>query len=591
MDFHLENFIRLYKESKFKELEEQTSLIIKKNYPEITENSYKYYLFHGLSLFKNQKKKQSINLFEKLINFKEDFEVNFHLGNSHLSLSEFKIARKYFEKCINENPKFIESYIQWLNTFRSDHFDLFQEKVNFLVKKFEKNSRLLFEIANIYYDMNEFLLAEKIYEQLLEDDRNQNNVLILLRLAACKEIKLDISKAIEINKKILSIEPELVDAQLNLSNLYRSINEKNESVILLNKVIEKNPYNFEARRQFSVIHKYKDSKEKELIFLKNLEKKTFFSEIDNKNKALYHFTLTKAYEDLKQYNLSAYHLVKGNELRRKEINYNQDLTFKQFDEIKKFTSIESIEKYKSSSSISKPVFIVGMPRSGTTLVEQIISSHSQVFGAGELFFFQRLIKRYFPESDPVKFVNNLVNDLPVYRDRIGQEYLKSIESLKVDKNINFITDKNPFNFIFISLIKIIFPKVKIIYCKRDFRDNGLSIFKNYFPMSGIGFAYHIDELRNYYAKHEDLMQHYIKVIGKDIYTIQYEDLINENKNQVEKLLDFLNLPWDNSCLEFYKNKNVVKTLSTTQVRSKISNQSINSWKNFEKFLPSLFSEF
>ena len=588
MDLHLENLVRLHKEAKFKELEKKSKQIIKKNNFKINNENYKIHLFYGISLFKNNKVFQSVEIFKKLLDFKEDFEVNFHLGNIYLFTSDLKLSRKYFDKCIKENPNFTDSYIQWLKTFCSDYFETFKKKADYLLEKFPTNLRLLFEVGNIYFDMNEFFIAENIYKKILLDPKHEKNVLVLLRLAACKEISLDIEESIRINENILKLEPELLDAKLNLSNLYRSINEKEKASEILKEIISKHPYNFEARRQFSIIHKFEDKNDPNLIFLEKLEKKPFFKNLDEKNKVLYHFTSAKAFEDINDYKNSSAHLKKGNQLRRKNIFYNEKATFQQFDEIKNFINKDIVEQYKSGGESAKPIFIIGMPRSGTTLVEQIISSHSQVFGAGELFYFQRLIKRYFPEAEPKKFVESLKKDLPLYSSIIHDEYLKSLNHFKLDEMKQYITDKNPFNFILVGLIKIIFPKSKIIYCKRNPQDNCLSIYKNYFPMSGIGFAYDENELTRYYHKHLELMHHYISVFENQIYTIQYEDLIYNNKIEVEKLLNYLGLSWENACLEFYKNKNIVKTLSTSQVRSKISSGSINSWKKFENFLPILF---
>lgn len=591
MTFHIENLNRLYTEKKFQELQKQSYSLIKKNFLKINDDNYKIYLFYGLSLFKNNHLKEAIEVFEKLSIFKENFEVNFHLGNCFLSNSNFKKSREYFEKCIKENPKFIDSYIQWLKTFRSDHFDIFNNKVNDLLEKHPSNLKLLFEIGNIYFEMNEFFYAENIYNKILSNKKNEKNVLVLLRLAACKDTSLHTEEAIKINKDILKLEPDLLDSKMNLANLYRSINQKDKALKILEEITNQYPYNLEARRQFSIIHKFKEDQDTHFVFFKNLEKKPFFKNLDEYSKTLYYFSLSKAYEDIGDYKLSAINLKKGNRIRRKNIFYNEKVIFEQFDEIKNFTSKEKIFNFRNHNSSDKPIFIVGMPRSGTTLVEQIISSHSQVFGAGELFYFQRLVKRYFPEAEPKKFIDSLNKSLNNYSKIMHDEYLNSIERLNLDKKNKFVTDKNPFNFIFISLIKIVFPKSKIIYCKRNQKDNCLSIFKNFFPMAGIGFAYDENELNRYYLKHCELMDYFISVFGSEIYTVEYEKLINNNKFEVEKLLNFVGLPWEDSCLEFYKNKNAVKTLSTTQVRSKITNQSIDSWKKYENFLPLLFKNF
>jgi hypothetical protein len=225
-----------------------------------------------------------------------------------------------------------------------------------------------------------------------------------------------------------------------------------------------------------------------------------------------------------------------------------------------------------------------MPRSGTTLIEQIISSHPDVVSGGELFYLQKYIKKYFPDKEPNLFKSSVLEKLEDFGPRIAENYNEEI--LKISKN-KLVTDKLPFNFIFIGLIKSIFKDVKIIHCKRSPMETCFSIYKNYFPFDELGFAYDQNELGEYYNLYSDLMLHWKNLYKNEIYEIEYENLINNNETEIKNLIDYCDLEWNEKCLNFYQNKNVVKTLSTNQVRQPIYNTSLNSWKKYEKYLEPL----
>ena len=152
----------------------------------------------------------------------------------------------------------------------------------------------------------------------------------------------------------------------------------------------------------------------------------------------------------------------------------------------------------------------------------------------------------------------------------------------------FITDKMPFNFRWIGLIKLILPNAKIVHCKRDSKDICFSIFKNFFYSNGIGFAYTFEDIINYHSLYKDLMQHWNQTIPDFIYNIKYEDLIDNPKIEVQKLLKYLELNWEEECLNFYNSDRPVHTLSDTQVRKPLYKNSIQNWRYFENYLPEIF---
>ena len=228
------------------------------------------------------------------------------------------------------------------------------------------------------------------------------------------------------------------------------------------------------------------------------------------------------------------------------------------------------------------IFILGMPRSGTTLVEQILSSHQGVFGGGELDFLPDLVKKYFNYDVPNQSLKNITGINKYKFKEIGDEYLENLRA--ISNNSEKVTDKLPVNFKWIGLIKLILPNSKIIHCTRNPKDVCLSIFRNYFVNDELNYAYNLDDISAYYKLYEDLMVYWKKVLPKFVIDMNYEEIINNPERQTRILLKKCNLSWDKNCLKFYNNKRPIKTASDIQSRKKIYKTSIDSWKNYKKYL-------
>ena len=224
-----------------------------------------------------------------------------------------------------------------------------------------------------------------------------------------------------------------------------------------------------------------------------------------------------------------------------------------------------------------------MPRSGTTLIEQIISSHPKVHAGDELNFFNDLMKDFFIKKDnlPTDFINrDYVSNLK----EIGYEYINKINKIPKESNSERVTDKLPINFKWIGFIKLILPKSKIIHCVRNSKDTCLSIFKNFFTNTELNYAYNFVELVNFYNLYGDLMNFWRKNIPGFIIDVKYENLVKNPKKEIPKLVKNCNLSWNKKCIDFYNNKRIIKTASDVQARNQIYTSSINSWKNYEKYL-------
>ena len=232
------------------------------------------------------------------------------------------------------------------------------------------------------------------------------------------------------------------------------------------------------------------------------------------------------------------------------------------------------------------IFILGMPRSGTSLVEQIISSHTQVYGAGELDYLEILIANNFNKNNV--FNANILKDTNSKNNfnEISTQYHKFLETLEAKEK--FITDKAPLNFLWIGFIKIFFPNAKIIHCVRDPKDNCLSLYKNVFDKN-LNWTYSQSDLSEYYINYYQLMKFWNIKIPNFIYNVSYENLISKPDKEIKNLIKYCGLGWEDKCLKFYNNKKPIKTVSSAQARQRLYNSSISSSKNYEAYLSVLFS--
>ena len=351
--------------------------------------------------------------------------------------------------------------------------------------------------------------------------------------------------------------------------------------------VKLNPKYLESHRSLSRLSKYKTNNDEHFIQLREIYKKTSNDDLENKSSIA--FALAKAYEDISDYDKSFTFYKEANTLYRKKVTFSIIQEEENFKEIKDTFSKKLYEKYLNTGNLkNSPIFIIGMPRSGTTLIEQILSNHPKVFGADEIEFIPDLVKKNFRDNKLTLYFNNIINFDQKILKEIGDEYISKINN--ISENSERSTDKLTTNFLFIGLIKLILPKSKIVHCYRNSRDNCLSIFKNHFPSGKINYAYSLDEIVKYYNLYYDLMDYWRKLLPNFIFDIKYENLISNTKNEINDLLEFCNLNWSDSCLNFYENKRPIKTASHIQARSKIYKTSVDSWKKYEKNLSDHFKK-
>ena len=284
-----------------------------------------------------------------------------------------------------------------------------------------------------------------------------------------------------------------------------------------------------------------------------------------------HFALGKAYLDTGDSVRAFHHLDKGNRLKRSTFTFDPYATQQWMQRIAEVFSqaMQSAHQGMGAAS-SLPVFIVGMPRSGTTLVEQILASHPQVQGAGELASLRLAVESQsvFPQS----LANCSAQDLA----RIGDDYLARIKPLTNGRDR--LVDKMPTNFLYAGLIPLILPGARIIHCRRDPVDTCLSCYSKQFGKEQLLFTYDQAELGQFYRDYQVLMAHWRQLLPAESFIeVDYESVVDDLEGQAKRLIDFIDLPWNEACLDFHKTQRVVRTASVNQVRQPLYKTSKGRW--------------
>jgi tetratricopeptide (TPR) repeat protein len=291
-----------------------------------------------------------------------------------------------------------------------------------------------------------------------------------------------------------------------------------------------------------------------------------------------YFGLGKALDDLKRYEeaIAAYNAANAlGKLRNPP--YDRLAAEKSFGQLISVFDTDWIKR-TATQSTATPIFVCGMFRSGSTLIEQILAAHPLITAAGELDSLPWLLARRLAPLPQV--ANTSREEL----QQIGDEYLASLKELfPNDENI---VDKRPDNFLRLGLIRSMFPSARIVYTKRALKDNCLSVY--FQQLDGhLSYATDLEDIAHYYNQHEHLMVHWNSLFGDNIYTVDYDELVQSPKPVLQGLIDFLGFEWDDRCLSFQQTDSLVKTASVWQVREKLHSASSGRWRNYESFMPKL----
>lgn len=305
-----------------------------------------------------------------------------------------------------------------------------------------------------------------------------------------------------------------------------------------------------------------------------------------------YFALGHLYDTNCDYRLAFENFKKGNQLKTEIADFhgNEELTNTFVETTTSvLTDVFFRQVPRSSNTVDTPIFIVGMPRSGTSLVEQILCSHPKVFGGGELVFIHDIADGMQELIGSSSIFPYCLADLEqLHCDKASQVYLDKLAEI-ADSQADRVTDKMPWNFVHLGLLELLFPGARVIHCKRHSIDNCLSIYFQNFS-SGHKFSFDLAETGKIYNLYLQLMAHWQSILKIPILEVKYEELVNNQEDVSRRMVEFCGLPWDKQCLEFQNNKRLVMTASTDQVTKPMYKSSIQRWKYYQPFISPLTEE-
>jgi tetratricopeptide (TPR) repeat protein len=490
---------------------------------------------------------KAIDSCDRAININPNkFDAFFNRGIAFEKIGELKESINSYKQAIRINPNYIIAYINLANLMNKSN--LIDEAIN----NYHIAIKIKPDCAEAYYGL----------------------ATIFRELGLLKESEENFNLAIKFN-------PNFYDALNNFGVLLQELGRLDEAKLKYKSAIKIMPSLADAHYNYSIINEYK----KNSSILKLLQMIYLDDSIDSHSSMLISFALAKAYDDIGEYSKSYKCLSKANLIRKTEINYDIGKDKELVNKIKNiFSDFNVLENTVTKKPLTiKPIFIVGMPRSGTSLVEQILASHSKVHGAGEITDLNSIITSLLPDFKSTKNKTSYVKHFNTIREK----YINALTNINVPELI--ITDKMPLNFLYIGFIFCAFPEAKIIFVNRDPRAICWSNFKQHFS-TGNGFSYDLTDMVEFYKMGAELKELWEKLFHNKIYNLQYENLTENQLDETKKLLKYCELEWENDCLDFHKNNRIVKTASVSQVREKIYTSSCEAWRNYENELQPLLDD-
>lgn len=500
---------------------------------------------------KNTDYKNAIIAFSKALALSSDNAgIHYNIACAYLGDTKYNEALNHLNKTVEIDPSNFEAWNKICGL--TGQFGMFEESIHAGEHAINLNSNSFLAYMNLGAAYDAYSMTSKARE--------------------CYE------KAHELANDDAMIKCKLADALICSGD--KSSAEKHYRDAISLKINYTHPY-----RQISRLKSYDSIDHPDFRNITNLLDNNAIAEPDRSH---LHFALGKMYEDCGLYDKSFEHLNIANELENKRSNFDTAKFTKFISEIISVFNKKMISEMAEMGSDSElPIFITGMPRSGSTLIEQIIASHPDAYGAGELYWFGQAEYKIKSELKTIKPYPACCVDLDEKSiSGVADNYLRYLSLLTDNGSYKKITDKFLGSFIHLGLIALMFPNSKIIHCKRNPLDTCFSIFSILFP-GNVDFGHSLENIGVVYSQYIRLMKHWADVLPNRIMTINYEDLISHQEHCSRSIIDYIGLNWDDRCLRFYKNKNQVSTISAFQVRDEIHNKSIGRWNNYASHLSPL----
>ena len=528
LDVKKKNILKLFKEKKF-------SKVIKLGTQQIKKNSNDADLLYvlGFSAINLQNYIDAEKYFKKLLDLKKTAYIFYVYGNIQSKLKNYQEAIVSFESALSLNPKLSEAYNNLANANKSIN------NINEAIKNYQKSIEKDKKNLTAYFNLAVLLKENKQYWE-------------------CKKIY----------EKILLVDTNNLTAKHDLGAIESILGNFNSARNYFIDVINTSKTNYKSFKNYIEITNI-DKKDHIFKKLKNIQ----VVNVPTESQIDIYYSLSKGYFDIGEKTEGFTNLEKGKKIKKKLSKFSIKREKKQFENLKNYFNTHNLIEIKNLIKINKiPIFILGMPRSGTTLIEQILSAHTKIFGAGELTYLPKIIDKLYLKDKMI--FNDTINE-------IRSLYSRAISNLS-DRPI--IIDKLPLNFKWIGFIIKSFPESKIIHLNRNPMAVCWSNYKTNFRDSGMEFTLSQDDLAEYYILYHELMNFWKSLFDKKIININYENFVKDYEKNTRDIINNLDLKWEDGIKNYKNIDKPVATASLHQVRGKILKNTSDQWKQYRENL-------
>ena len=490
-------------------------------------------------------------------------------------------AEPIYRDILKRDPNHVEAARLLAGIAVKNHkFDDAEVFLRHAAKNAPDYGRVLVDLTNVLREQDKLNEALETATEVLRlnPDKAESHVLYAGVIGATGRHE----DAIRSYQKVLDIAPDRVGARCSMAHHMKTIGQQDGAIAMYRESLKTKPDHAEAYWSLANLKTFQFA-ETEIATMRSLLDDEAYPD---ESRVQVHNALGLDCESRKEYDDAFSHFEQCNLIRRKAEAYDPVETETTTDKIIDIFNEEFFANYIGvGNPDSSPIFIVGLPRSGSTLIEQILASHSRVDGTHELSDLTRVVqktRKMARQRSP--FPDKCIDLSSEEWLSIGEHYIDRTQKYRSDAP-HFI-DKNPNNFIFIGLLRLALPNARIINARRHPMDSCFGTFKQLFA-SGQPFSYDLTELGEYYLQYERLLEHWHELIPGFVLDVQYEHVVADLEGQVRRILEFCGLPYEEECLRFHETERAVKTASSEQVRRPIYSSSVNLWRNYESHLGEL----
>ncbi len=573
----------------------------------------------GTLMLKRGDRDQALERFRRAVELDPELAEAFNnIGRVLNNVGQHRDAEVVFRRAIDLRPGYAQAHNNLGHVLRAlGRIDEAAEAFNKAIELRPGLAISHFNLGTIHEMQSRPRLAMECFEKSIA--RNRLYAPAFNHLGACYQALGRLGKATLAFKKAAGLDPEDLDASNNLAAVLELRGELDDAFETYQQVLERDEHNIaavsgiaalmerfgprdeglkivdrftacdDAPVNLIIVHAYLLKRMDRIAEAMDLVRKTLGRDHSDAERADLQFAVGDFLDAMGEYNEAFENYRAANRIKAKNYDPEGDALF--FDSLIEFFTPERMARLpRSGNSSEEPIFIVGMPRSGTSLVEQILASHPLVFGAGELENIGRIAREMHRILDTGStFPRCLRFASPEDLDQLADGYLNYVSMLKGDPEQNFLrtTDKMPLNFMHLGLIEMLFPKARVIHCRRNPMDTGLSCYVHNFSEGALSFSYDLEHIGLFYGQYERLMNHWTELIELPVLQLQYEELISDQEAVIRNMIEFTGLEWDDSCLRFHESQRPVDTASRHQASRPIYDTSVDRSEHYADHLKSL----